>query len=657
MKYLDEILMKKILFLSLALFCLNAQCDIASSVNEHLKTFIKNNNTQMGVGISDLRAREIVSNLFFNNTESRFHGAQVSKVINANLVSDLDFFTDEEAENLFIRLNQTETIFGEIFLINNLLSLTNDIEVLGKSQDFVRKLIENEKVFEKIKAELENIKKNQKSFLSLFTFEERVVQDLFFKNKILANLNRSSLATSALNSTITFLSWAFLHLGSLPRVVAENTYRVSDYNYKEYAKKAASIFEDYLIHNSDPKKVFLDPFLDIYKDFKFINAQPIEVFEQAIISQGHDRKMAKKAAPLLKTTGKLFSGMHGLITLYSSCLKLNFYKNLYLRRQITNKLQKQLVEVASIIRSFQNIKRILKNELGIEISNDSINSDLENVIQNLSSSIFQNVSSEYFEGKVLSTYYKLRENKYKFADIFAQVGNVDSYMSVASLVKRNNMCFVEFIESNKPQIQSKNFWNLFIDRDKVVINSLEIDKNIILSGANAGGKTTAIKALLQNLVLAQTFGVATGSEFKFTPFKKISSYLNIVDDISSGKSLFKAEVERAKEMIRLTETLNVNEFGFCAIDELFTGTASEAGESCAKELVEKLNQKVNAQFIFATHYQKLTGLEKENSERVENYMMNPPVTENGKLKYPFTLKRGINTINVAREIIAEEMLI
>jgi DNA mismatch repair protein MutS len=217
-------------------------------------------------------------------------------------------------------------------------------------------------------------------------------------------------------------------------------------------------------------------------------------------------------------------------------------------------------------------------------------------------------------------------------------------------------CFVDFIVSDVPRIQSKNFWNMLIDQNKVVLNDLAIGKNIILTGCNAGGKSTTLKAFLQNLLLAQTFGIAAASEFAMTPFAKVSSYLNITDDLTQGKSLFKAEVARAKELLNATNSLEGNQFGFCAIDELFTGTTAEAGEECAYNLVSKLGSNRNSLFVFATHYHSLTELESDTSS-FANYMVGAPTKINGTLVYPFTLQAGINTVNIANDILLEEQVL
>ena len=65
-------------------------------------------------------------------------------------------------------------------------------------------------------------------------------------------------------------------------------------------------------------------------------------------------------------------------------------------------------------------------------------------------------------------------------------------------------------------------------------------RNITLTGPNAGGKSTFLMGMTTSLLLSQTFGIAPAKEAKLTPFDKINTSINIMDDIAAGKSLFMA---------------------------------------------------------------------------------------------------------------------
>ncbi len=239
--------------------------------------------------------------------------------------------------------------------------------------------------------------------------------------------------------------------------------------------------------------------------------------------------------------------------------------------------------------------------------------------------------------------YKLYENENQLARIFACIAEMDAYNALATKIidssnQKNKFCFVTFANSSKPLIQANSFWNILVK--DAVSNDLSENKHIILTGPNAGGKTTAIRALLQNIILGQSFGVAAAESFEFSMFDVVHSYLNISDDILNGLSLFAAEVKRAQEILSKIRSLEHGKKFFFALDELFTGTAAEDGELCAYNFIKKIAEFENVQFIYATHFSKLKQLGQDNQFCV-NYKVDAPAKDvNGKLKYPFTLSKG-----------------
>ena len=169
------------------------------------------------------------------------------------------------------------------------------------------------------------------------------------------------------------------------------------------------------------------------------------------------------------------------------------------------------------------------------------------------------------------------------------VGEIDVYVSLADKISTYDgntyaaYCFVDFIEeSDKPILEVQNFWHPFIDAEKIVSNSVSLntgnERNMIITGPNTGGKSTTMKALASSVLLAQTFGIAPASSMRMTPFGVICTYLNISDDISSGLSLFKAEVKRFQDLMKATKKLPNGSFAFVILDEIFTGTSPDKAE-------------------------------------------------------------------------------
>ena len=257
---------------------------------------------------------------------------------------------------------------------------------------------------------------------------------------------------------------------------------------------------------------------------------------------------------------------------------------------------------------------------------------------------------------VHSFLYTVYDHQNHLALLFASIAELDAYNALATKMLNaqngnNKLCFVTYLPEEKPTVQATNFWNVLVPN--AVPSSISEDRHIILTGPNAGGKTTSIRALLQNIVLGQTFGIAAADSFAFTPFDVIESFLNISDDLMQGDSLFKSEVKRAQGILQKIKLLQPNQKYFFALDELFTGTQAAVGEQCAYSFIKRINTSNGVQFIYATHFDKLTELAQE-SARTTNYKVDAPSKDaNGKLVYPFTVSQGKNEVNVALDIAKE----
>lgn len=255
--------------------------------------------------------------------------------------------------------------------------------------------------------------------------------------------------------------------------------------------------------------------------------------------------------------------------------------------------------------------------------------------------------------------YNIYEFESPLAPIFLSITELDACNAIATKMlesqdSNNQLCFATIFEHDKSLMRTKNFWNVLVKN--AVPNDIAENKNVLLTGPNAGGKTTSIRAILQNLILAQSFYVAAAETFEYTMFDTIHSYLTISDDILNGLSLFASEVKRAQEIVEVIKTLPLGHKFFFALDELFTGTAAESGEQCAYEFVKRIADFDTVQFIYATHFHKLKDLGNEHS-RCANYKVDAPwKNAHGMLQYPFTLSKGASDVNVALDLARQAKL-
>jgi DNA mismatch repair ATPase MutS len=169
--------------------------------------------------------------------------------------------------------------------------------------------------------------------------------------------------------------------------------------------------------------------------------------------------------------------------------------------------------------------------------------------------------------------------------------------------------------------------------DNPVPASLKIDKNVvIITGSNMGGKSTFLRNIGANVLLAQTICTAAASYYRGSFFRIISS-ISRTDDLIEGKSFYYAEAERILNAIR---SLDKNIATLCLIDELLSGTNSTERLHASEAIIRYLC-KQNTLAIIATHDLELA--DRLNGS-CDFYHFTDNVDETG-LKFDYLLKPGI----------------
>jgi DNA mismatch repair ATPase MutS len=264
-------------------------------------------------------------------------------------------------------------------------------------------------------------------------------------------------------------------------------------------------------------------------------------------------------------------------------------------------------------------------------------------------------------GRILVAYRLMREHTSDLEPLLCALGELDAYLSIARLYKefeheRVHYTFASYdTNTDKPTIIFNDLWSPFIDPARVVPNSIalgtaENNRSLIITGPNEGGKSTFIKSVTIGLILGQSIGLVPASHAVITPFSYITTYLNITDD--HGKSLFEAQVQRAKHILNHIDSMDTHKFSFAIIDELFNGTSAHVGEAASYSIADYLSKNPYVISIFSTHFPQLTQLEK--SGHSINYRVLANLDEKGTIIYPFIVEKGASTQNVALDIMRNE---
>jgi DNA mismatch repair ATPase MutS len=175
-----------------------------------------------------------------------------------------------------------------------------------------------------------------------------------------------------------------------------------------------------------------------------------------------------------------------------------------------------------------------------------------------------------------------------------------------------------------------------IEPERVVLNDLHLGPQspiAIITGSNMSGKSTLLKSVGMNLVLAGMGGPVEARAMRWTPLA-LSSDINVRDSLDDGKSYFAVEVERVERILRLAreggKVLGI-------FDELFRGTNSAERLAIAMALIAHLRG-TGGLYLVATHDLAITRLAEE-IPGIVNFHFREEVHD-GTMRFDYRLRPG-----------------
>lgn len=579
------------------------------------------------------------------------HKSTESTVLDRTSWQDLEILSGPKSNlsyYLASKIDLTATEIGRITFFKKLIQPQINLNYLRTNQAIVKELTSNKQLFLDVDHHLQRLKKTENMILCLW--EEDIYESILKQNGLSLPYAPQ---TSDWMDRSTYLV-EFINTGRLASLICTNA-----------AKAAAAII---------------------------LPLQGVATLQESSYSERIKYwTPALQGVSILSVTGIILACLKNK---YPNSKQLDGFSDsiigpvggvdvLYLPDQLYNEsafkkgLQAKLIAAAQYIDSLKQLGRITQDNPVLQQEFPAITMLTKNLekLSDDSSEIKQLLGlleTSTFKGKprLISLYgrmyvaYKLLTNmKNKFVPFMITAGELDAYLSSAKLIKKFeneqiDFCFPEYItNTSKPFIKGEQFWNPTVDSKKVVPSSLTIGgdfkQNVIVTGPNAGGKSTVVKGLIINIIMAQSLGIAAAKTFTFTPFKNIMTYLNITDDIAAGNSHFKAGVLRAKELIEVVEKQTGNNFSFTAVDEVFNGTSSEEGQAAAYSLIDQLGNYPNNICATITHFPKVTLLE-QHTENFTNYRVTVKKDASGKIVYPYKLEKGISNQSIALDILKQE---
>ena len=197
----------------------------------------------------------------------------------------------------------------------------------------------------------------------------------------------------------------------------------------------------------------------------------------------------------------------------------------------------------------------------------------------------------------------LRNKNREIETVYRFVGLADCLLSVYYLREELPYYCLPEKADNGYRLEGEEIYHPLIE--DCVSNSVIIkEKSVLLNGSNMSGKTTFIRIIGINVLLAQTLHTAFARTFALSAPIKIYSALMLADDLSEGKSFYMKEVDTIKEMISRSQEGTANLFLF---DEIFKGTNTTERIAVAKAVLSYLNTTDNI-IVASTHDAELATL-------------------------------------------------
>ncbi len=189
-------------------------------------------------------------------------------------------------------------------------------------------------------------------------------------------------------------------------------------------------------------------------------------------------------------------------------------------------------------------------------------------------------------------------------------------------------------------IDGQEIGHPLINSAKRVNNSVNIENKgrvMIVTGSNMAGKSTYLRSIGINTILAMAGSVVCATAFTLSPVQLLTS-MRIADNLEESTSTFYAELKKLKTVI---DKVNNNEKVFILLDEILRGTNSYDRHTGAVALTKQLI-KQNAAAIIATHDVELAKLKEEYPNNILNYHFDVQVNKQ-ELYFDYRLKEGICT--------------
>ncbi|TLP74518.1 MutS-related protein [Maribacter sp. ACAM166] len=218
---------------------------------------------------------------------------------------------------------------------------------------------------------------------------------------------------------------------------------------------------------------------------------------------------------------------------------------------------------------------------------------------------------------------------------FETITFFDAYNSLGNYAFNHPSFTYPEITTNEVVLKAKNAGHPLLDPSKSILNDIIIEGGqfFIITGANMAGKSTFLRTVSLQIMMANVGLPVCAGAVSYSPIKLITS-MRTTDSLTDDESYFFSELKRLRYIVDEIQTDRY----FIVLDEILKGTNSTDKALGSKKFVERL-VKSKSTGIIATHDLSLCEVAKEYP-MVKNYYFDAEIIDN-ELHFDYTFKDGI----------------
>ncbi|MCX5771645.1 MAG: hypothetical protein NTZ09_15435 [Candidatus Hydrogenedentes bacterium] len=247
----------------------------------------------------------------------------------------------------------------------------------------------------------------------------------------------------------------------------------------------------------------------------------------------------------------------------------------------------RLGELSALTKEVCRKSRMLERE-------ESTSSELPELLVQYARSFFLLDVSDYFRLIALA-----RQHRASIRELLGILGDLDAMQSIVSFRKRLPVyCEPAFSVGDGLFLECRACQHPLLE--PAVANSIMLDKkNAFITGSNTSGKSTFLRSIALNAIMAQTICTVSAAKYKAPLFTTLTS-INSYDDLSNAKSLYQVEAER---LLNILTAADDSRPVLCILDEPLKGTNSPEALCATIEILHYLSQKKVLTLVASHHVQ------------------------------------------------------